>query len=199
MHWDLVWRWPGAQAAVADLWREAKPARIFDSPGYVLSPEWELLFLATHLSRHRWQGLKWLIDIHEFCTTAPLDWDKLNAKASWVGWGEMLALTLGASHALLDTPIPPGAPFRPPPRWLMLFPADPAPASILKGALLPLRSLARGWRKVQYLAALLFIPTLTERRTLSLPRWLGFLHYPLRPARLIMKWGGELIRMRSLD
>ena len=128
-----------------------------------------------------------------------LDWDKLNAKASRVGWVGMLDVTLGVCPALLDTPIPPGAPFRPPPRWLTLFPADPAPVSILKGALLPLRSLARGWRKLQYLASLLFIPTLTESRAISLPRWLGFLYYPLRPARLLFKWGGELLRIRSLD
>ena len=101
-----------------------------------------------------------------------LDWDKLNAKASRVGWVGMLDVTLGVCPALLDTPIPPGAPFRPPPRWLTLFPADPAPARILKGALLPLRSLAR---------------------------WLGFLHHPRRPARLLFKWGGELLRIRSLD
>jgi len=196
LHWDLVWRWPNARAAVDDLWREAGRASFFGSPGYALSPEWELLFLATHLARHRWQGLKWLIDIHEVCVSAAIDWKKVSAKAAWLGWEDVLALTFGACRALLDTPIPAAMAPRAPPRWLALFPADPAPGSVLTNALLPLRLLGRRSRKLRYLAHLLFVPTLTESRTLGLPSWLGFLYYLFRPARLVSRWGGELIRMR---
>jgi len=45
----LVWRWPGARAAAERPVREARHARFVGSPGYALSPEWELLFLATIL------------------------------------------------------------------------------------------------------------------------------------------------------
>jgi len=107
----------------------------------------------------------------------------------------MVALTLGACRALLDTPVPAGVPLRPPPGWLTLFPADPPPASPLANALFPLRLFGRRSRKLRYLAHLLFVPTLTERRTLGLPSWLGFLYYLLRPVRLVSKWGGELLRM----
>ncbi len=196
VHWDLVWRWPGARAAADDLWREARHARFVGSPGYALSPEWELLFLATHLARHRWQGLKWLIDIHEVRVSAAIDWKMVSAKAAWLGWEDLLALTFGACRALLDTPVPAEIALRAPPRWLALFPADPAPVSVLTNALLPLRLLGRRSRKLRYLAHLLFVPTLTERRALGLPRWLGFLYYLVRPARLVSRWGGELARMR---
>lgn len=194
LHWDLVWRWPGAGAATDDLWREAQSARFFGSPGYALSPEWQLLFLATHLTRHRWQGLKWLIDIHELCAAGTIDWRKVGAKAAWLGWDDMLALTLGACRALLDTPVPAGVPLRAPPSWLTRFPVDPASTSILDDALLPLRVLGRTSHKLRYLVRLVFAPTLTERRALTLPHWLDVLYYLIRPARLIQKWGGALIR-----
>ncbi len=196
LHWDLAWRWPRARAAAHDLWREARPARFFGAPGYRLSPEWELLFLATHLARHRWQGLKWLIDIHEVCLSTAIDWRKVQAKAAGLGWEDMLALTLSACRALLDTPLPPEVPFRPPPRWLALFPADPAPGSVLTNALYPLRLLRRRSRKLRYLANVLFVPTLHESRALALPSWLQFLYYLVRPARLVSKWGREMVRMK---
>ena len=195
LHWDLVWRWPRGRAATDDLWGEARRGRFFGSPGYELSPEWQLLFLAAHLARHRWQGLKWLIDIHEVCVGPAIDWRTVGTKAARLGWEDMVALTLGACRALLDTPVPAGVPLRPPPGWLTLFPADPPPASPLTNALFPLRLFARCSRKLRYLAHLLFIPTLTESRALGLPRWLGFLYYLVRPARLVSKWGGELLRM----
>ncbi len=195
LHWDLVWRWPRGRAATDDLWGEARRGRFFGSPGYELSPEWQLLFLTAHLARHRWQGLKWLIDIHEVCVSAAIDWRTVGTKAARLGWEDMVALTLGACRALLDTPVPAGVPLRPPPGWLTLFPADPPPASPLANALFPLRLFGRRSRKLRYLAHLLFVPTLTERRTLGLPSWLGFLYYLLRPVRLVSKWGGELLRM----
>ena len=196
LHWDLAWRWPRARAAVHDLWREARPARFFDAPGYRQSPEWELLFLATHLARHRWQGLKWLIDVHEVCASTAIDWEKALAKAAWLGWEDMLALTLSACRALLDTPLPPEVPLRPPPHWLALFPADPAPGSVLTNALYPLRLLGRRSRKLRYLAHLVFVPTLHESRAIGLPSWLRFFYYLIRPARLVSKWGREMVRMK---
>ncbi len=196
LHWDLAWRWPRSRAAARDLWREARPARFFGARGYRLSPEWELLFQATHLARHRWQGLKWLIDIHEICVSTAIDWSKVQAKAKWLGWEEMLALTLGSCHALLDTTLPPEVPLRPPPRRLALFPAEPAPGSVLTNALHPLRLLGRRSRKLRYLAHLLFVPTLHERRVLGLPSWLHFFYYAIRPARLVSTWGGKLLVTR---
>jgi Uncharacterised nucleotidyltransferase len=194
LHWDLVWRWPRAHAGADDLWSEARPARFFASPGYELSPEWALLFLVVHLARHRWQGLKWLIDIHELCASAPIDWPRVAAKAAWLGWDDVLALTLGACRARLDTAVPMGVAVRPLPRWLTVFPAEPSPGSVLPNALFPLRVLRPAW-KLRYLAHLLLVPTLAERRALGLPSRLGFLYYLIRPARLALRWSGALLRM----
>ena len=125
----------------------------------------------------------------------PIDWDRASAKAAWLGWDAMLALTLGACRALLDTPVPSGVPLRAPPRWLSLFPAVPSSPGVLARALFPLRALGRPSWKLRYLAHLLFVPTLTERRAFALPRPLAFLYHVVRPARLGFKWGGALARM----
>ena len=66
---------------------------------------------------------------------------------------------------------------------------------MLARALFPLRALGRPSWKLRYLAHLLFVPTLTERRAFALPRPLAFLYHVVRPARLGFKWGGALARM----
>src|SRR5574337_200854 len=64
LHWCLLWGPRLDAAAIEDLWAEARPHTFSGVPAYALSPEWELLFLAVHAVRHRWQQLKWIVDIH---------------------------------------------------------------------------------------------------------------------------------------
>jgi hypothetical protein len=47
-----------------------------------------------------------------------------------------------------------------------------------------LRLMDRPSARLQYLLAVLFMPTLAERRLLRFPRGLEFLYYVLRPLRL---------------
>src|SRR5439155_1673653 len=98
------------------------PKTIFGVPAYGLSPEWQFLFLAAHAARHQWQGLKWLVDIHELCCSRQIDWEEVKEKANRFGWDELLRITLDVCHTLFDTPMPsffsPGAL----PPWLKVFP-----------------------------------------------------------------------------
>lgn len=188
LHWDIAWRWPHAGAAARDLWADARPRELWGVRAHALSPEWELLYLAVHAARHGWQGLKWLADVHEVCLRDGLRWDRLVDKAARFGLAEILGITLGACRGLLETPLPPGIPVRPVPSWLAVFPAAPRAASIWQEALLPARLFRRPSEKLGYLLRVLFVPTLAERRLISLPAALGGLYFPLRPLRL----GGRL-------
>lgn len=192
LHWDLAWRWAKAGHAADDLWAGARPGVVFGVSAYRSSPEWEFLFLVIHATRHRWQGLKWLVDIHTLCVTRSLDWHVIWEGARELGWNKAVSLTLSVCRSLFDTPVADEIPRRPLPRWLNLFPADRVSNDPLTAALLPLRVLSRPSAKLRYLADLTFGPTLVEQRFLSLPTILRFLYYPVRPLRLASKWGGGL-------
>ena len=190
LHWGIAWRWPHSAPAMADLWADARPRPFRGAPAHALGPEWDLLYLAVHAARHRWASLKWLVDIHEVCRRGGLDWEKLRAKAGRFGLTEVLEISLQASAALFDTPLLPSrAPARALPGWLDLFPATPDPLDIWRGALYPARLFARPSEKVRYLARVLLVPTLAERRLIRLPASLRALYYPLRPLRLGGRWG----------
>ena len=73
LHWELMWGAPMDREATEDLWAEAQPKPVFGVPAYRLSPEWEFLYLAAHAARHRWQTLKWLVDVHELCSHDEID------------------------------------------------------------------------------------------------------------------------------
>ena len=49
-------------------------------------------------------------------------------------------------------------------------------------------------RRLGYLARVLLVPTLAERRLIRLPAALRALYYPLRPLRLGGRWGREVMR-----
>ena len=194
LHWDIAWRWPHSASAIADLWADARPRPFRGAPAHALSHEWELLYLAAHAARHRWDALKWLVDIHQVCRHGGLDWEKVRAKADRFGLGDVLEISLQASAALFDTPLPSSPAARALPGWLELFPATPDPLDIWQGALYPARLFARPAEKVGYLARVLLVPTLAERRLIRLPRRLRALYYPLRPLRLGGRWGLDVAR-----
>jgi hypothetical protein len=194
LHWGIAWRWPHSAPAIADLWADARPRPFLGAPAHALGPEWELLYLAVHAARHRWESLKWLVDIHEVCRRGGLDWEKVWAKADRFGLTEVLQISLQASAALFDTPLPSSPPARALPGWLDLFPATPDALDIWQGALYPARLFARPSEKVGYLARVLLVPTLAERRLIRLPPRLRALYYPLRPLRLGGRWGLDVVR-----
>ena len=196
LHWDIAWRWPRDADATADLWAETHRRAFGGIEAHALSPEWELLYLAVHAARHRWQALKWIVDVHEICVRGALDWEKVRKKAARFGLIDVLDITLSACRDLLDTPVPGGIRVSALPPWLSLFPSTPGSLGIWREALCTARLFARPTEKLRYLARLLLVPTLSERRLIRLPPALGLLYYPLRPLRLGGKWGLGVVRAR---
>ena len=110
------------------------------------------------------------------------------------GLTDVLEISLQASAALFDTPFPSSPPARALPGWLDLFPVTPDPLDIWQGAIYPARRFARPSERLGYLARVLLMPTLAERRLIRLPRRLRALYYPLRPLRLGGRWGLDVVR-----
>jgi hypothetical protein len=184
LHWDIAWRWRGDAAMVDDLWAEVRPQVFWDVEACALSPEWELLYLAVHAARHRWQGLKWLVDIHEVCTRAKFDWDTVTDKAHRFGLERVLSLSLSVCQTLFGTPLPPAYSERPVPSWLHLFPASVPHIGEWREAVLARRLFRRPQDRLRYLARIAFRPTLGELKLVRLPLGLRALYYPLRLVRL---------------
>jgi hypothetical protein len=191
LHWGVSWGASSERGAMEDLWAEACPSVAFGAPAYALSPEWQILFLSAHAARHRWQGLKWLIDLQELISSTEINWGRLDNKSKQLGWGELLRISVHACHALFGAPAPPNFPLGGLPSWFKLFPAC-APTG-LPSAFFATRFLKRPSEKLRYVARVFLIPTLAEWRLVSLPSSVEFLYYPLRPMRLLSKWGWALM------
>jgi hypothetical protein len=185
LHWDITRRWRRDTKALDDLWAEASRTTLWGIETYRLSPEWEVLYLAVHAVRHRWQALKWLVDIHDYCSARVIDWGRLAAKADRFGWGRALRLTLGLGRALLGTAVPDALVLEPP-RWALaqLHCSD----SKWKNSWIPARVLDRWADRIGYVLRLLLRPTILERRVIRLPAALSLIYYLLRPLRLATRW-----------
>jgi hypothetical protein len=189
LHRRLMWEAPCEKQAIEDLWAEARPCTCFGAPAYALSPEWELLYLAAHAAHHRWQGLKWLVDIHEACAAPNWDWPRLLEKAKRLRWDEILSLTLSACHTLFGTPLPEGTPLRTLPPEVRLFPASHG-VEFRHQAFFFRHLMTHPLDRLRFLLRGLFVPTPPDQWLFRLPPSLDVLYYPLRIVRL----GGKLCR-----
>lgn len=187
LHWGVLWGGPSEKRATDDIWKEARPVSVFGAPAHALSLEWQVLYLAAHAARHQWQGLKWLVDIHELCASNPIDWQRVRHKAGHLDWEELLRITLHVCHALFETPIPRELSSGAIPSWVKVFPeTDP------KKTLFATR-LVKPVDKLRHAARALLVPTMAEHRLWRLPSVLGFLYYPFRLLRLGAKWSRLLL------
>jgi hypothetical protein len=194
LHWDIAWRWRADSEMVDHLWTDARPGTVLGAGAWVLSPEWELLYLAFHAARHRWSALKWLVDIHEICVRGSIDWAGVEDRAQRFGLERALHLTLGACRTLLGTPLPPELEGHAPPRRLKVLRAAPVTVGGWLEALSAVWLFSRPVDKLRYLGRLLLQPTLAEWSVVRLPSPLRFLYYGLRPLRLGLTSGRAMIR-----
>jgi hypothetical protein len=194
LHWGIAWGGSRDEVATTELWNAALDTLFHGIPARALSPEWEVLFLALHAARHRWQGLKWLVDVHEVCLRGGIDWGRVRVAAARFGWEEPLRITLVACHVLFGTPLTVGLDGEGLPPWLTLLADDPLAPGDWRDAVLPLRLLRPASQKVRYLFRLLLAPTMAEYRLVCLPFCLGPLYYLLRPLRLGAKYSVGALR-----
>ena len=194
LHWKFLHNSSKNDEAITDLWAEVRPKAFFGVRAYTLTPEWEFLYLAMHATDHQWM-LKWLVDIHEISSFAPVDWQMVMKKAEHLELDLVVRQTLTACSLLLGTPMPEGYSPTALPAKVRLFPTVPFPAATLQTALFPVHVLRRPLDKLRCLAKNVLIPCLTDRDFLRLPSSLSFLYYPMRPMRLTCKWSWRLLKL----
>lgn len=186
LHWAIAgWAFVDRRA-VEDLWSEASPTSVRGAPAYALSQEWLALFLLIHVARHRWRGLKWLVDIHEMCCEGAVDWDRVRDKAERCGWTDIVPPTMNACRILFNTTIPvpwSDAPLGPLPR---IFATSLDVWTSIANAFLWLRLLPGSAERIGYVARRFFVPARDDRKFVRLPASARPLYYIVRPVRLCL-------------
>jgi len=110
LHWDLGGR--GLFGYDLAAWRSRSQTFALDgvaSPVQRFSPEDQLLHLALHMRKHRYVGLRWLVDVAELLRRfqATLDWGYVTGAARQAGLTVLLHTSLTLAQRLLTAPVPP--------------------------------------------------------------------------------------------
>jgi hypothetical protein len=203
LHWDIGLADGSFRFDPEILWRSLRPLRIGKREVSSLSPESLMLFLCVHGARHLWSRLQWMGDVARLARTQP-DWDVILDLATEAGCGTPLFLGLLLAQELLAAPIPDailerarradGVERLASDVALRLNRISPSEPEGLEMARFNARSAKRTWKKIQCYAALLRAPSDVELELLPLPERLFFLYYPIRSARLALKYGLQFKR-----
>lgn len=183
------------------LWRSQCQTRLAGREVPGLSPETLMLFLCVHGTKHLWSRLQWLGDIAMLSRTQP-DWTCLWELASGSGCGRPVLLGLLLAHELLNAPVPEAILERARQTQVLqrlagrvalaLNRIPPTYPQSLEITMFNARMAECTWKKALHLAALLRAPTDDELLLLPLPEELFFLYYPLRGARLAIKYAARI-------
>jgi hypothetical protein len=185
IHWSVLsGRWN--QKSMQDLWREASMAQFSGVDCWRMNANWELLSLVLHASRHQWQPLRFLGDIHHHCVRREIDWEAVERAARRHGWSGVLGVTVGQCRRLFDTPIPEYVRPVELPSWASPYPDAPTLEG-LASLRLQLGLLPNLRTRVSYVFDVLLTPSQAEEQAVPLPPLLRPLYWLIRPVRLVIK------------
>lgn len=199
LHWAITLREFSLPLNTNELWRRAGSRPLAGQTTPALADEDLLLVLCVNGAKDCWERLDRVCDVAELVRAAPaLDWERVIGLAGGCGAGRMVRLGLLLAWQLLDATLPPHVssyvrgdanlvPLAAAVRARLLGPAESVPESRSGRAMFHLR-LRERWRdRAQYCAAQLR-PGVGDWAGLPLPPSLGFLHYVLRPFRLVARY-----------
>jgi hypothetical protein len=205
LQWEIVPRRFSFTINNEALWQRARQIDIEGVMFPMLAAEDLLLILCAHGTKHGWSRLAWIVDIGELIASNPdMDWQIVTERARHTGGERMLWLGLALATELTGATLPDlvvekvnadsvvkqlGAQVRE-----HLFDAAGDSSQMIESAQFYIRARER-WRDRWrcYLRTAL-APTVNDIASLRLPRALYFLYYPLRPIRLLWKYGQKRSR-----
>ena len=213
---DLHWDFAGRRFSFG-----LEPERLFDRSVAVelsgrtirsLSAEDTLLLLCMHGAKHCWSRLGWICDIAEFVSVHDrIDWAGLIARARVSGSERMLLLGLRLASDIFGTRLPADIQER------AAQPAVAALALSVQAWLLDGKDAAadpidretfyiamreRPMDRVKHLLhgiARFLTPNARDARAIRLPRALSWLHWVVRPVRLVVTYGNPAALLKRLS
>jgi hypothetical protein len=200
LHWELGPRHLPFALDLDRLWERLEPVSLGGKAVQTLAPEDSLVILCMHGAKHLWQRLAWIRDIAQLAgADTEIDWDGAVRQAGSLGGERMLFVGLFLAHDVLGASLPRdvwqrvtadpvserlASQVR---RWLFREP-DGSPWVARELPFL-LGARERWQDKLRYGLLRTFTPTSEDMESLPLPEVFSFLHYPLRPIRLLAKYG----------
>ncbi|WP_079254240.1 nucleotidyltransferase family protein [Methylacidiphilum kamchatkense] len=109
LHWAPCFNRVLDKKFLESTWKESSMSAFEDIPLQRMPKENELLFLLTHGSKHRWEKMSYLLDLHQFILWANFsqqDWERMIEKAFCFGWNRFCLLGLALSKNYYKSPIP---------------------------------------------------------------------------------------------
>ena len=209
LHWHFLPRYYFFRFDFESLWRNRQTLDVegLEVPG--LANEELLLMLTAHGAKHYWPRLQWLADL-EAVVVDGVDWHRLWPLAERLGGQRMLLLGLLLAQRFVTLELPTEVERRIAEEPEIAEIAGPiveqleaaefrAVRRIDPALFVRLRERRRDRLRVSLYHATLdlrlaFTPSEADRAFLPLPRGLRFLHYVVRPLRLLAKHGLEPLR-----
>ncbi len=218
LHWELTGR-DSSIPIYLDLFENRLiRTEIGGKKVYNLQPEELLLYLCIHGAKHCWDSLDWICCVAELTNTYPdLNWGRAAQMASKVHCERIFFLGLFLAFDLLNISLPeiihkyieadPKVRVLAEEVYRNLFDQkDEVPISEISNRFSSFHIKVRGRRseKIRYITQLAMCPTREDWRRFPLPASISFLHYGLRPTRLVVELVAALFgrcykKQRALD
>ncbi|MFA1820261.1 nucleotidyltransferase family protein [Virgibacillus oceani] len=205
VHWRLN-PGPSKEPEFQALWERRTTSRLTSTPVYMLSMEDLFLFLVSHGSRHGWSRLRWLLDVDRMMEQG-VDWKlcrkRLHKYHDHRAGGQGILL----ASLLFKTEVPyelKHLAARKSVKQLaqqavyyiehnVHLHADTVPEAVSRFHKRHLFALMDFRQKCMFMMSFLY-PYPEDQQTLSLPKLLHFLYFPLRP----FLWGWRKLRKQPM-
>ncbi|HEY9873066.1 MAG TPA: nucleotidyltransferase family protein [Candidatus Obscuribacterales bacterium] len=196
LHWELLPKPFNSYAALA--WSRNEQVYLKNTAVQSINIETLLLYLCAHGTKHSWSHLKFLCDIAELISSHPdLDWHWIEAQSEKLGNKQMLLLGLYLCQELFGTVLPAHLV-----QQLQTSQQIKTLASqVQQKMVLPQTQINNVFEqrdiyirtlsvkdKLWFYFRVFMAPTALELTMVSLPVWLFYLYYLVRPIRLLIKY-----------
>jgi hypothetical protein len=204
LHWGITTGYLPLRVSFDDLWQRRVTISLSRTDVPSLCPSDTALVVCVHGCKARWSQLKWIVDVAEWLRCNPeMDWTALFKQASALGATRRLLLGLLLASKLLGAGLPKEARGRiSSDRRLepiahkvvdLLFSANAKKPAEIDLTVLQFQVSDRLRDKLAFCLRLALLPNHEDAAVVSLPSHLAFLYFPIRPIRLLGKYGRRLL------
>lgn len=200
LHWTIISKIYHFPIEPGQLWDNLRKVNFSGREVLNFSSEKLLVFHCIHAGKHNWKKLKWICDAAKLVETQELDWDFLIKYAKEIGSERILLLGLYLANDVCGVVLPEGVQTsldsnraihglaKKVHKWLFVT----SGYEIHKTPVFRIKSRERLTDKVVVFfrnAHWLLAPNEKDRAFISLPSFLSFCYYLIKPIRLLAEYG----------
>jgi hypothetical protein len=199
LHWGIIQPYFARVSDPESLWRNLEHLSLEGHPISTFSRSDLLLHLCMHGAKHHWERLDWICDLAELIRSGrEVKWHWIMEQADAIGSKRMTYLGVFLAHSLLDADVPENIQqdlfSDAKVVWLAeqackrLFPQAHERNHPVEDITYYLRAMDRSRDRIRHCLDRLINPTPWSVGEYSLPSYLFFVNYFLRPLQLVKKY-----------